>query len=99
MVQIILINSHTSKNGNITYIFIERNHMKYKNLLLTLIISVIIFPSIANAYLDAGTGSYILQLLLAAFFGGLFAIKLFWNKIKTIFKNLFSGKKDKNIEN
>ncbi|MBI4847172.1 MAG: hypothetical protein HY808_01155 [Nitrospirae bacterium] len=73
--------------------------MKYKNLILTILMLVIIFPSIAYAYLDAGTGSYILQLILAAFFGGLFAIKLFWNKIKNIFRNIFSGKKDNNIEN
>lgn len=73
--------------------------MKYNIIILQLLITAIVFPSIAHAYLDAGTGSYILQLILAAFFGGLFAIKLFWNKIKNLFKNLFKSKKDNNIEN
>ena len=43
------------------------------------------------AYLDPGTGSFILQLIAGIFFGGLFALKLYWNKIKAFFKNLFSG--------
>jgi hypothetical protein len=41
------------------------------------------------AYLDPGTGSIILQVLIAGLCGGLFAIKLFWRQIKTFFKNLF----------
>ena len=44
----------------------------------------------AYAYLDPGTGSYVIQVVIAAFLGGLFAIKMFWTKIKTFFKNLFS---------
>jgi len=42
------------------------------------------------AYLDPGTGSIILQVLIAGLCGGLFAIKLFWRQIKSFFKNLFS---------
>jgi hypothetical protein len=41
-------------------------------------------------YLDPGSGSFLLQLLLAAILGGAFAIKIYWKKIKT----LFSGKKE-----
>ena len=50
-------------------------------------------PNAAYAYLDMGTGSYILQVTIASLLAGLFAIKLFLNKIKTLFKNLFSRKK------
>jgi hypothetical protein len=46
----------------------------------------------AFAYLDPGTGSYVYQVLLAAFIGGLFTIKIFWQKIKNFFGNLFSKK-------
>jgi len=42
------------------------------------------------AYLDPGTGSYFLQLAIAALLGGLYAVKLFWKKIKAFFKNIFS---------
>jgi hypothetical protein len=41
-------------------------------------------------YLDPGTGSIIIQAIIAGLFGALFAIKLFWGKIKNLFKNLFS---------
>ena len=46
----------------------------------------------AYAYLDPGTGSYMLQLFIAAVVGGLFAIKIFWGKIVLFFKGLFSKK-------
>jgi hypothetical protein len=36
-------------------------------------------------YLDPGSGSFILQVLLATLLGAAFAIKVYWNKIKSIF--------------
>lgn len=33
-------------------------------------------------YLDPGSGSFILQILLAALLGSAFAIKMYWRKIK-----------------
>ncbi len=42
------------------------------------------------AYLDPGTGSYILQLVIAGILGGLFAVKMFWVKIKSFFVKIFS---------
>jgi len=35
----------------------------------------------AHAYLDPGTGSYILQILIAGLFGALFMLKVFWGRI------------------
>ncbi|MFP3895338.1 MAG: hypothetical protein ACLFV5_00665 [Anaerolineales bacterium] len=52
----------------------------------------LLLPRPAHAYLDPGTGSYILQLLIAILFGLGFAIKLFWKEIKGFFGNRFSGK-------
>jgi hypothetical protein len=43
------------------------------------------FSTKAYAYLDPGTGSYMLQVLIAAIVGGLFAIKPFFAKIKSFF--------------
>ncbi len=43
-----------------------------------------------HAYIDAGTGSLIIQILIASFVGGLFLIKVFWGKIKRFFSNLLS---------
>ena len=44
----------------------------------------------ASAYLDPGTGSYILQMLVAGVLGGMYAIKLYWNKILNFFKGTSS---------
>jgi hypothetical protein len=46
------------------------------------------------AYLDPGTGSFLLQLLLATSLGALFLIKTFWKRIKDFFRRLFSRNKE-----
>jgi hypothetical protein len=57
------------------------------------------FPSFAHAYLDPGTTSYILQMLVAALVGGAFVIKLFWTRITAFFRNLSSkGKKQEEAD-
>lgn len=55
---------------------------------------VLLFPSNAHAYLDPGTGSFILQMLIAGVLGALFALKVFWKQIKAFFNNLFTKKTD-----
>ena len=55
------------------------------------------FPETLDAYLDPGTGSIILQVVIGVAVGGLFTITLFWHRVKTFFKNLFSrGEKHEN---
>ncbi len=39
-----------------------------------------------QAYLDPGSGSYLLQLLIAGLLGGMFAIRASWGKIKNFFR-------------
>ena len=39
-----------------------------------------------DAYLDPGSGSYLLQLLIAGLLGGMFAIRASWGKIKNFFR-------------
>ena len=38
------------------------------------------------AYLDPGSGSYLLQLLIASLLGALFALRMYWDRIKTFFR-------------
>ena len=61
--------------------------------LIVLTLFYLIFPREACAYLNPGTSSFILQLIIAALVGGLFVVKLFWDKIKNFFENLFSRRK------
>ena len=57
----------------------------------------LVSPQRAYAYLDPGTGSYILQLAIALLLGGSLAIKIYWRKIKTYFANLFSKKQKDDV--
>jgi hypothetical protein len=42
------------------------------------------------AYLDPGTGSFFIQILIASFLGGLVWIKLAWGSIKVGVTHIFS---------
>ncbi|UCG44528.1 MAG: hypothetical protein JSU73_09495 [candidate division WOR-3 bacterium] len=42
----------------------------------------------ALAYLDPGTGSYILQMVLAAVLGGLVALGVFWRRVVLFLKRV-----------
>ena len=53
----------------------------------------IIFSKNVYAYLDPGTGSYFIQMIIASVIGGLFALKIFWMKIKVFIKSLFPNEK------
>lgn len=35
-----------------------------------------------NAYLDPGSGSYLLQLLIAGALGALFALRVYWKRVR-----------------
>ncbi len=44
------------------------------------------------AYLDPGTGSYIIQLLIAGVLGAAFLLRGYWKTVKDFFVKLFSKK-------
>lgn len=47
----------------------------------------------AYAYIDPGTGSYLLQVGLAVLIGASFAIKIYWRRIRASLANHFSKRK------
>ena len=54
-----------------------------------------ITPNRLFGYLDAGTGSYMVQIIIAFAAGGAFAIKIFWRRIYGFMKrNSSKNKKD-----
>lgn len=53
----------------------------------------VLLPRPAFAYLDPGTGSYVLQILIAAAVGAAVAIRAFWQNIKLYINKLFGGDK------
>jgi hypothetical protein len=69
--------------------------MKSRRLALVFFFSLLLFfPVRAQAYVDPGTGSFVLQLLIAGLLGALFALKVFWYKMVGFFKGLF-GRREK----
>ncbi len=52
------------------------------------------FVDHAHAYIDPGTGSMIIQGLLAAVAAGAVAIGIFWHRLKGFFGRLFGRNKD-----
>jgi hypothetical protein len=51
---------------------------------------MLVFPEPAYAYLDPGTGSFILQMLLAGVLAAGASVKLFWHRLKSAWVRLFS---------
>ena len=59
--------------------------MKFKTQIF-LFAAIVCFVPDANAYLDPGSGSYLVQMIIAGVLGGFAAIKLYWNRIVNFFR-------------
>jgi hypothetical protein len=54
------------------------------------------FPLLSgNAYLDPGSGSVLIQLLIAGLLGAAFILKVSWSKIKAFFSRSNASKYEK----
>ena len=71
------------------------NYLKY--FLYTLIL-VLSFNSNAYAYFDPGTGSLIIQAILAFLAAGLATATMMWSKFKIFLSKIFSKKKDNEVK-
>ncbi len=57
---------------------------------LVLLAMLLLFvPATAEAYLDPGAGSYVVQLLIGGLLGGLFATGVFWRRVVARVRSLF----------
>lgn len=54
-------------------------------------------PISANAYLDPGTGSFIIQIIIAALAGISFALKIYWKKAAGWFSSIFKAGNKKDV--
>ena len=61
---------------------------------LLYILTLIIFPTKAFAYLDPGTGSIILQAILGFIAATVASISIYWEKFKSLISKLFGKKKE-----
>ena len=56
---------------------------------------LIVVPVAAHAYIDPGTGSTLIQVVIAAIAAAGYFIKVFWRQIKAFFLGLFGKKPPK----
>lgn len=53
---------------------------------LSFLLTLILLPAWAEAYLDPGTGSMVVQVVIATFAGALYMLKIYWRKIFGMFR-------------
>ena len=53
----------------------------------------LVSPVSSYAYIDPGTGSFVLQLLIAGFLGAIFYLKFYWRKVKLFVANRWRSAK------
>jgi len=46
------------------------------------------------SYLDPGSGSYLLQLFIAGALGALFALRLYWDRVRKFISTIFNRSED-----
>ena len=63
-----------------------------------LALALALTPTTAYAYLDPGTGSFILQMLIATFLGAFLYVRLAWDRTRLFFTRLFSPSQIEDIE-
>jgi len=69
------------------------NIFKLRSPLLLLLLLCLLPIQNAHAYLDPGTGSYIIQILIGVALGAGYVLKVYWNRVIGFFSGL--GKKKK----
>lgn len=57
--------------------------------------ALLFFAKDAHAYLDPGSFSYIIQVVIAVAVGALYALKVYWGKIKAFFSR---NKEEESVE-
>ena len=61
--------------------------MSYKSFVMITAAFLILYPETAAAYLDPGTGSMVVQMIVGAIAGVGITLKLYWHKIARFFRS------------
>ncbi|MFH1479554.1 MAG: hypothetical protein ABIG92_07300 [Candidatus Omnitrophota bacterium] len=72
-----------------------RSLMCIAKIFIIICIFYIVFPKASYAYIDPGSGSFVIQLVIGALCGLSFLVKVYWRKIISFFSNIFSRDKKK----
>lgn len=72
------------------------NHMKIKVMFYGVLLIMLISTQNSYAYLDPGSGSYLIQIIISLLLGILFSLIRFMKNIKTFIMQLFKKRSYKN---
>ena len=72
-----------------------RKHIRLVDLVFLVFLFLVLSTNQVHAYLDPGSGSYLLQLVIAGGVGVLFSVKVFCLQIKTFISVMFLRKQKK----
>jgi len=68
--------------------------MKTSSLKIILLTGIFLFfTQNAFAYIDPGSGSLIIQVILGFCLGALYVLKIYWTRLKAVIKKLFNKRK------
>jgi len=73
--------------------------MNYYKVIFLIVTYFLCSVSNANAYIDPGTGSIILQAILAFIAGAAATVSLWWGNLKIFIKKIFKSNKKDNKTN
>jgi hypothetical protein len=66
--------------------------------LVLLVIMLLFLPSRADAYLDPGTGSFILQAAIAVALAGAVTLKHYWHRVRNMFRGSNRDESDLDLD-
>ena len=69
-----------------------------KSSIVSAAVLLLLLPGTASAYLDPGSGSYLIQIIIATFVGGAYALKMYWKSFKSFISGLFSSQNTEDTE-
>ena len=64
-----------------------------------LLLFIFLIPFVAEAYLDPGTGSFIIHVIVGGIVGVSYAVRVFWRNIKDAAYYIIGGHRKENKEN
>lgn len=63
----------------------HKNDKKYSGVFFAVAVLLLIEPFQVSAYIDPGTGSFFIQMIIASAVGLSFTMRMFWGNIKRFF--------------
>lgn len=58
-------------------------------MLISAVLAGLVIPAESYAYIDPGSGSYVIQVLIGLLMGALYAVKIYWSRLSGALRQFF----------